>query len=60
MINETQAYLMHTPDPGIFNSAMLGTTATEWVGLRRRFLAGDPPSPLFDDGAALVAKRPAN
>ncbi len=60
MINEMQAYLMHTPDTGIFNPAILGTTAAELDGLRRRFLAGDPPSRLFEDGAALVAERPAN
>ena len=60
MINEMQAYLMHTPDAEIFNPAILGTTAAELDGLRRRFLAGDPPSRLFEDGAALVAKRPAN
>lgn len=47
MVNETQAYLMHTPDERAFNAALLGVDPAWIDGLRRRFLAGNPPSSLF-------------
>lgn len=44
MVNETQAVLMHTPDPRAFNAAGLGVTEAELAGLRARFRSGHPPS----------------
>ncbi len=49
MINETQAYLMHTPDPGAFNPDRFGLKRARIEELRRAFLAGNPPSVLFQD-----------
>ena len=40
MINESQAYLMHTPDPRAFNPAMVGMTETEITVLRQAFVQG--------------------
>ena len=42
MVNEVQAFLMHTPDMRAFNAAALGVTATRLADLRRRFLPGAP------------------
>lgn len=50
MVNEMQAYLLHTPDPRAFSAAMLGMTQTAVAQLRQRFLAAAPPSPVFDRG----------
>jgi hypothetical protein len=42
MINEMQAYLMHTPDRRFFHAALVGITESELDRLRARFLAGMP------------------
>jgi hypothetical protein len=53
MINEAQAYLMHTPDPRAFSADALRVTEDQLVGMRRRFMDPQPPTPLL--GAALPA-----
>jgi hypothetical protein len=52
MINETQAYLMHTPDPGSFSAQKVGLPQATIESLRARFLAGNPPTRLFDEARA--------
>ncbi len=47
MINETQAYLIHTPSHDVFSPAMVGLTVGEVEGLVSRFWAGAPPSRFF-------------
>lgn len=47
MVNETQAYLIHTPDPAAFNPARVGLSAAAIERLRQRFWAGNPPSRLY-------------
>lgn len=47
MINESQAYLMHTPDRNAFNPGLVKMTPAAVEDLRRRFLSGNPPSQLF-------------
>ena len=42
MVNEAQAFLMHTPDARAFNAAALGVTQTQLADMRRRFLLGAP------------------
>lgn len=42
MVNEAQAFLMHTPDMRAFNATALGVTAAKLADLRRRFLPGAP------------------
>ena len=49
MINEMQAYLMHTPDPRAFSAALLHVTPEKLAELRRRFM--DPRA------ADLAARR---
>jgi hypothetical protein len=51
MINEAQAYLMHTPDPRTFSAEALGVTAGQLIDMQRRFMDPQPPTPLL--GAAL-------
>jgi hypothetical protein len=48
MVNETQAYLMHTLDNRFFNATAVGMTTTRLDGLRVLFLSGMPPSWLRD------------
>ena len=48
MINETQAYLMYTPDPRAFNARMLGLREKEIDGLRAQFLNGFPDAPMAE------------
>ena len=48
MINETQAYLMHTPDPDVFSAKSVGMCDDGLECLRKRFLAGNPPTHLFE------------
>ncbi len=48
MINETQAYLMHTQDGRYFNASAVGMTPARLDGLRALFLTGMPPSWLRD------------
>jgi len=40
MINESQAYLMHTPDPRAFNPAKVGLSESEITALRHAFMQG--------------------
>jgi hypothetical protein len=47
MINEMQAYLMHTPDPRAFSAALLNVTPKKLADLRRRFMDPQPPTPLL-------------
>ncbi len=47
MINEMQAYLMHTPDPRAFSAALLHVTPAQLTDLRRRFMDPQPPTPLL-------------
>jgi hypothetical protein len=53
MINEAQAYLMHTPDPRAFSADALRVTEEQLVDMQRRFMDPQPPTPLL--GAALPA-----
>lgn len=46
MINETQAYLMYTPDPRAFNHRLVGLKEKEVEGLRAKFFNGFPEAPL--------------
>ena len=48
MVNETQAYLMHTLDDRFFNAAAVGLGQARLDALRATFLAGMPPSWLRD------------
>jgi len=47
MINEMQAYLMHTPDPRAFSAALLHVTPEKLAEFRRRFMDPQPPTPLL-------------
>jgi hypothetical protein len=58
MMNETQAYLMHTPDPRFFNAAALGTTPAHVARLRAAFLQVMPPGWLHDMTPAPTASDP--
>jgi hypothetical protein len=51
MINEAQAYLMHTPDPRAFSAEALRVTKEQLLDMQRRFMTPQPPTPLL--GAAL-------
>ncbi len=51
MINESQAYLMHTPDSRFFDSATLGLPPHELGRLRIAFLLGMPPGWLRNSTA---------
>ena len=44
MVNETQAFLMHTPDPRAFNAKALGVSEARLEALRARFREGMPAS----------------
>ncbi len=48
IVNETQAYLMHTPDPRVFNAAIIGMPDAALSLLRAQFLLGMPPGWLRD------------
>jgi hypothetical protein len=48
MMNETQAYLMHTPDPRFFNAAAVGMTVHALNLLQAGFLLGMPKGWLRD------------
>jgi hypothetical protein len=47
MINEMQAYLMHTADPRAFSATLLKVTPEKLAELRRRFMDPQPPTPLL-------------
>jgi hypothetical protein len=52
MINEMQAFLMHTPDARAFSAAHLGVSEEMLANLRHRFAKDAPPSARFGgDGA---------
>lgn len=42
MVNEAQAFLMHTPDDRAFNAASLGLSERQLSDMRRRFMQGAP------------------
>lgn len=46
MINETQAYLMYTPDSRAFNPKLVGLPEKEVALLRQKFRDGFPTAPL--------------
>jgi len=48
MANETQAFLMHTPDSRAFNAGNVGLSEAALSELRSRFRAGEPPYGLRD------------
>lgn len=58
MINEMQAFLMHTPDTRAFSAAHLGVNEVMLTALRYRFAKGAPPSARFggDGGIASTQK----
>ncbi|MDP2809901.1 MAG: hypothetical protein Q8O34_07095 [Rhodocyclaceae bacterium] len=45
MINETQAYLMYTPDPRAFSPRLVGLGEKDISALRKRFREGFPDAP---------------
>lgn len=55
VINETQAYLMHTADDRYFGAAAIGMTGERLAVLRGLFLTGMPPGWLRDCTAAPVS-----
>jgi hypothetical protein len=57
IVNETQAYLIHTSDPRFFRPADVGLTDARADELRRIFLAGMPQGWLRD--AAFATLKPA-
>jgi hypothetical protein len=50
MANETQAMLMHTPDPRAFNAGALGISDAALAAQRARFRAGEPLHGLASPG----------
>lgn len=46
LVNETQAYLLFTPDPSSFSAEKLGTTDEELEGMRKAFRKGMPATGL--------------
>jgi hypothetical protein len=63
VVNETQAYLMHTRDRRLFSPAILGLPEPAVLRLQAEFLRGMPPGWLRDStaapGFAPVAMSPA-
>ena len=57
MINEMQAYLMHTTDARYFNPSVIGISARRLDALRILFLSGMPPGWLRDCTVAPAAAR---
>lgn len=55
VINEMQAFLMHTPNETVFNAASLGVTTDQLEILQQRFIGGAPPTRLFKEAAAAMA-----
>ncbi len=60
MINEMQAYLIHTPDPRAFAAHNLGMTEAELNEVRKRFYLAGPPSALLEEMAGTVTPLPEN
>lgn len=52
MMNEMQAYLMHTPDPHFFNAHAVGMSEDRLIRLRAAFLADMPRGWLRDETPA--------
>lgn len=48
MVNETQAYLLYTPDPRAFNARLVGLKDKELESLRTQFFNGFPEAPLAE------------
>ena len=48
MANESQAFLMHTPDGRAFSAASVGLSEAALANLRSRFRTGEPPHGLKD------------
>ena len=48
MVNETQAYLLYTPDQRAFNARLVGLKEKEIESLRTKFLGGFPEAPLAE------------
>jgi hypothetical protein len=48
MVNETQAYLLYTPDPRAFNARLVGLKDKELDSLRTQFFNGFPEAPLAE------------
>jgi hypothetical protein len=44
MVNEVQAFLMHTPDDRVVNARLIGLSQSRLDGLRTRFRHGLPPT----------------
>jgi hypothetical protein len=63
IVNETQAYLVHTPDKRFFNANEIDVSEARVAELRRIFVAGMPPGWLRDStrqplGELVPAKAP--
>ena len=48
MVNETQAYLLYTPDSRAFNAKLVALKDKEIEGLRAKFWGGFPDAPLAE------------
>ena len=59
MINEMQAFLMHTPDSRAFSAAHLGVDDVTLAILRNRFAKDAPPSAQFGGDGAFAGGVPA-
>jgi hypothetical protein len=59
MINEMQAFLMHTPDTRAFSAAHLGVAEVRLADLRRRFARAAPASARFGGDGAFAGVAPA-
>jgi hypothetical protein len=59
IVNETQAYLMFTPDTRFFSPDFVGLPATRIAELRRAFIAAMPPGWLRDELVPADAPSPA-
>lgn len=63
IMNEAQAYLMHTRDPRFFDPAVLGIAPDHLAAMQAAFLLGMPPGWLRDGTpgpAATVAAQPVS
>ncbi len=58
VVNETQAYLVHTRDKRFFNAAQVGMSEARLQELRRIFVEGMPPGWLRDSTKVADGPRP--
>jgi hypothetical protein len=58
MVNETRAYLMHTPDSRFFNARDVDLALSRLAALRAMFLVGMPNGRLRDCTPAPGGARP--